>query len=80
MPARGCRRAASWRPAYPRAVIDGLTLALLVSGLVLFVAGDMMWFACHMRDRSMSIGVTGSLIGGGVLLIGIGLLRIAFGG
>lgn len=59
---------------------DGLTLTLFVAGLVLFVAGDVLWFARHMRDRPMSIRVTGGLIGAGVLLIGLGMLRLVFGG
>jgi hypothetical protein len=61
-------------------VNDGLTLALFVTGLVLFVAGDVLWFARHMRDRPMDVRLTGALIGGGVLIIGLGMLRLVFGG
>lgn len=80
MPVRAALRAGRDAPPYPRPVIDGLTLTLLAVGLALFVLGDVMWFARHMRDRPMSIRVTGSLIGGGVIIIGIGMLRIVFGG
>ena len=80
MPLPRASRATGEGPAYPRSVIDGLTLALLVSGLVLFVVGDILWFARHMRDRSMDLRMTGGLVGAGVLLIGIGMLRILFGG
>lgn len=80
MPAAPRRRASAGRTAYSRPVNDGLTLVLLITGLLLFVAGDIMWFARHMMDRPMEIRVTGSLVGAGVLLIGLGMLRLVFGG
>ncbi len=57
---------------------DTLTLALLICGIVLFLAGDILWLARVTMSRPMNLRVTGGLVGAGVLLIALGLARIAY--
>jgi hypothetical protein len=54
--------------------MTGLPLILILVGLALFLAGDVMWLARNTMSRPMDIRVTGSLVGLGVLVMGAGLL------
>ncbi len=56
--------------------MDGITPWLLVSGIVLFVAGDLLWLVRNTFQRPMDIRLTGSLVALGVMLIGAGLVSL----
>ncbi|MDA0271479.1 MAG: hypothetical protein O2798_11025 [Chloroflexi bacterium] len=56
---------------------DQLTLALVVTGLVLFVVGDLLWLVRNTFSRPMNMRLTGGLIATGIVLISLGLLRSA---
>lgn len=56
--------------------IGGVAPWLLVSGLVLFVAGDVLWLVRNTFHRPMDLRVTGALVTIGVLLMGAGLVSI----
>ena len=48
----------------------------MLSGLALFIAGDVLWLARNTLSRPMDIRITGGLVAAGVLLMGAGLLSI----
>ena len=56
---------------------EPLTLAFLVSGMVLFLIGDLLWLIQVTLSRPMNLRQTGGLVLGGVVLIAIGLLLAA---
>jgi len=65
--------------AYPRSVLEHLPLVLFGIGLVLFVAGDILWLVRNTFDRPMNIRVTGGLVGSGILLLSAGLVALVAG-
>jgi hypothetical protein len=56
---------------------DQLTIILVVTGLVLFVGGDLLWLVRNTFSRPMNLRVTGGLIIAGIALMSLGLLRFA---
>jgi len=56
--------------------MDALTLPLMLTGLVLFVVGDVLWLVRNTFKRPMDVRVTGGLVGAGVLLMGAGLITL----
>ncbi len=56
--------------------MDSIALALLVSGLALFVAGDALWLVRNTFKRPMSMRITGGLVGAGVLMMVAGLAAL----
>ena len=62
---------------YAPGVLDTLTLILFLGGLALFIVGDVLWLLRNTFDRPMSVRVTGTLVGGGVAMISLGLLLFA---
>jgi hypothetical protein len=57
--------------------MDSIALALLGSGLALFVAGDALWLVRNTFKRPMDMRITGGLVGAGVLLMAAGLAVLA---
>ena len=55
-----------------------LRLVLAVTGIALFVAGDLAWLLRQTFDRPISMRVSGTLLGSGVVLFAIALLFFAF--
>ncbi|MDA1010883.1 MAG: hypothetical protein O2888_05350 [Chloroflexi bacterium] len=49
-------------------------LGLLVTGMALFVTGDLLWLVRNTFNRRMDMRVTGGLVASGVLLMGAGLI------
>ncbi|MDA0364649.1 MAG: hypothetical protein O3B31_01095 [Chloroflexi bacterium] len=47
---------------------DALMLSLAVSGLVLFVAGDILWLMRRRQNRPMNLRFTGTLIAAGITI------------
>lgn len=56
--------------------MDVVIYVLLAVGMLLFLAGDLWWFARYSLNRPMEMKRTGVLVGSGVLLISIALLLI----
>lgn len=71
--------AAVRRRAYAARMM-GLPLILILTGLTLFVAGDLLWLMRNTFRRPMDIRVTGGLVAAGVLIMGAGLLVFALEG
>jgi hypothetical protein len=57
-------------------VLDNLPLILFGIGLVLFVAGDLLWLVRNTFNRPMNTRLTGGLVGAGVLLLCVGLIAL----
>lgn len=60
-------------------MLEHLPLVLFGIGLVLFVAGDILWLVRNTFDRPMNIRVTGGLVGSGILLLSAGLVALVAG-
>lgn len=56
---------------------DAIVLVLFVVGLAMFVIGDLLWLLRNTFNRPMNLRVTGTLVGGGVALLSVGLLTWA---
>ena len=54
-----------------------LRLVLVLTGLALFVIGDALWLVRQTRHHSMSVRVTGGLVGAGIALVAIAVLLFA---
>ncbi len=53
-----------------------MALAAFLIGLLLFLAGDVVWMLSRRRDEPLDLRLTGGLVFGGVALMVLGLVLL----
>ena len=61
------------RPRRLAARAAAMALAAFLVGLVLFLAGDVVWMLSRRREEPLDLRLTGGLVFGGVAVMGLGL-------